>query len=129
MLSFVKEKGISIGSCIVNITGFCPLQIGVAGHIQFARVTHTERVGNYFRTTAFQNVSVAKVVLSRWQVTAVRVWIIGGDMTGKAVVLGAVLTKCQFSHQNIQVHWPGIEIGLLIKKTKSVNAVFRTDGC
>jgi len=129
MLCIFNEKGISFGSCIVNITGFCPLQVGVEGHIQFARVTHTERVGNYFRTTAFQNVLVAKGVLSRWQVTAVRVWIIGGDMRGKAVVLGAVLAKCQFSHQNIQVHWPGIEIGLLIKKTKSDNDVFRTNGC
>jgi hypothetical protein len=31
-------------------------------------------------------------------------------------VLGAVLAKCQFSQQNIPVHWPGIEIGLPIKK-------------
>jgi len=41
-------------------------------------------------------------------------------MTGEAVVLGAVLAKCQVSHQNIQVHWPRIEISLLIKKKNPI---------
>jgi len=42
MLCGVKEKGISIRSFIVNITGYRPFQVGVAGHIPFARVTHRE---------------------------------------------------------------------------------------
>jgi len=90
--------------------------------------SHTERVGNYFKTAAFQNISVAKGALSRWQVTAVRVWIICGDiMPGEAVVLGAVSTKCQVSHQNIQVHWSVIEISLLINLlTPNVNYSSRT---